>query len=283
MHVVVWSRRFDGERPMTEDEARELGVEPVRDGRDRAGADARRGGGALRHPQRAPGAQPETRGLVDAAMLARLKPGAMFINTARGEVVDYAALAAAVAESGLRVGLDVFAAEPAAATGAMSDPIVALPGVYGTHHIGASTDQAQEAIAAETVRIVRTYKETGQGAQRREPGAEDAGHAHARRPAPRSPGRPGARVRAPARGRINVQETENIDLRGRRGRRGAHQPRRRAAAGAAADDPDWQRRRSGFAVGDDLKPSGELASSGCEPRIYEEHAEVPLRELPFRG
>jgi D-3-phosphoglycerate dehydrogenase len=33
--------------------------------------------------------------------------------------------------------------------------------VYGTHHIGASTDQAQEAIAAETVRIVRSYKETG--------------------------------------------------------------------------------------------------------------------------
>ena len=35
------------------------------------------------------------------------------------------------------------------------------PSVYGTHHIGASTDQAQEAIAAETVRIIRTYKETG--------------------------------------------------------------------------------------------------------------------------
>ena len=36
-----------------------------------------------------------------------------------------------------------------------------MPGVYGTHHIGASTDQAQEAIAAETVRVIRTYKETG--------------------------------------------------------------------------------------------------------------------------
>ena len=43
-----------------------------------------------------------------------------------------------------------------------ADPIVKEPGVYGTHHIGASTDQAQEAIAAETVRIVKTFMETGQ-------------------------------------------------------------------------------------------------------------------------
>jgi D-3-phosphoglycerate dehydrogenase / 2-oxoglutarate reductase len=55
----------------------------------------------------------------------------------------------------------VFPQEPAAATGAIEDPILALPGVYGTHHIGASTDQAQESIAAEAVRIVRVYKETG--------------------------------------------------------------------------------------------------------------------------
>ena len=64
-------------------------------------------------------------------------------------------------EKGLRVGLDVFANEPAAATGEFADDLVALPGVYGTHHIGASTDQAQEAIAAETVRIVRSFKDTG--------------------------------------------------------------------------------------------------------------------------
>ena len=42
------------------------------------------------------------------------------------------------------------------------DPIANETRVYGTHHIGASTDQAQEAIAAETVRIIRTFKETGQ-------------------------------------------------------------------------------------------------------------------------
>jgi D-3-phosphoglycerate dehydrogenase len=103
----------------------------------------------------------ETRGFVNAARLAHVRPGATIINTARAEVVDYAALAAAVADKGLRVGLDVFANEPTAATGAFVDPLVAQPGVYGTHHIGASTDQAQEAIAADTVRIIRTYKDTG--------------------------------------------------------------------------------------------------------------------------
>ena len=94
---------------------------------------------------------PDTKGLVNAGVLDRLKPGAMFINTARGEVVDHAALAAAVREKALRVGLDVFANEPARPTGDFSDELVSLPDVYGTHHIGASTDQAQEAIAAETV------------------------------------------------------------------------------------------------------------------------------------
>ena len=103
----------------------------------------------------------ETRGLVSASVIDKLKPGSYFINTARGEVVDYTALANAVRARGIRVGLDVFAAEPTSATGEFKDAIVALKEVYGTHHIGASTDQAQEAIAAETVRIVRSYKETG--------------------------------------------------------------------------------------------------------------------------
>ncbi len=104
---------------------------------------------------------PATRGLVGAELLGRLRPGAIVINTSRAEVVDHDALAAAVRERGLRVGLDVFPDEPTTPTGEFSPPIAALPGVYGTHHIGASTEQAQEAIAAETVRIVRSYKDTG--------------------------------------------------------------------------------------------------------------------------
>jgi ABC-type sugar transport system ATPase subunit len=103
----------------------------------------------------------DTRGFVGRSVLEKLKPGAYFINTARGEVVDHEALAAAIRDRGVRAGLDVFAAEPKEGTGAFTDPIAALPNVVGTHHIGASTDQAQEAIAAETVRIVAAYKDTG--------------------------------------------------------------------------------------------------------------------------
>lgn len=103
----------------------------------------------------------KTRGLLNADVFNRMKPGSFVINTARGEVVDYKALEAAVKERNLRVALDVYAREPATPTGDFVDPMIQLPGVYGTHHIGASTDQAQGAIAAETVRIVQTYIRTG--------------------------------------------------------------------------------------------------------------------------
>jgi D-3-phosphoglycerate dehydrogenase len=103
----------------------------------------------------------DTKNFVGAALLNRMKPGSFFVNTARGEVVDYGALAEAVKTRNIRVALDVYAAEPAGATGEFSDAMIGMPNVYGTHHIGASTDQAQEAIAAEAVRIIRTYKETG--------------------------------------------------------------------------------------------------------------------------
>ena len=163
LKVVLWSRRFNGEqRPITEDEARELGIEQAMRA-TRIDLAATPGDVAERADilsvHLALGA--DTRNLINADLLARMKPGAMFVNTSRGEVVDHAALAAAVQQKKLRVGLDVFANEPAAATGDFQDDLLALPGVYGTHHIGASTDQAQEAIAAETVRIVRSYKETG--------------------------------------------------------------------------------------------------------------------------
>ena len=163
MNLVVWSRRFAGEdRPMHEQEARDLGIEPalrtVRiDLAPTPGDVAARSDILSVHLA----LSRETKGIVDAALLARLKPGALFVNTARGEVVDHAALAAAAREKSLRVGLDVFPNEPAATVADFHFDMAALPNVYGTHHIGASTDQAQEAIAAETVRIVRSYKDTG--------------------------------------------------------------------------------------------------------------------------
>jgi D-3-phosphoglycerate dehydrogenase len=163
LDIVMWSRRFGGEnRPLSEAEARDLGIESALhqvsiEIAATPGAVAARADILSVHLALGDG----TKGLVNKALLDQLKPGAFFINTARGEVVDHAALAAAVRDRGLRVGLDVFANEPASATGGFQDELVTLPNVYGTHHIGASTDQAQEAIAAETVRIVRTFKETG--------------------------------------------------------------------------------------------------------------------------
>src|SRR5260370_35990137 len=75
---------------------------------------------------------PDTRGLVNASVLDRLKPGSYFINTARGECVDYTALERVVEDRQIRVALDVFADEPKDATGEFMDPIMALPHVYGT-------------------------------------------------------------------------------------------------------------------------------------------------------
>ena len=106
--------------------------------------------------------KPDTQGIINADIFAAMRPGSYFINTSRGEVIDQVALAEAVQQKGIRAGLDVFANEPTGATGDFDDSIVTLPNVYGTHHIGASTDQAQEAIAGETVRIIKTYQETGQ-------------------------------------------------------------------------------------------------------------------------
>ncbi len=105
--------------------------------------------------------KPQTKGMIGAEFFAAMKPGAYFINTARGDVVDQAALIEVMKTRGIRAGLDVFAAEPTSATGEFSDPIRDESNLYGTHHVGASTDQAQEAIAAETVRIIREFKETG--------------------------------------------------------------------------------------------------------------------------
>jgi D-3-phosphoglycerate dehydrogenase / 2-oxoglutarate reductase len=156
----------------------------------------------------------DTRNFVNGSLLNRMKPGAFFVNTARGEVVDYAALADAVKKKDIRVALDVFASEPSAAAADFSDPMIGLPNVYGTHHIGASTDQAQDAIAAESVRIISTYKDTGK--------VPNVVNLSSKTPAThmlvvRHRDRPGvlAHVFNHLRGgNLNVQETENIIFEG---------------------------------------------------------------------
>jgi D-3-phosphoglycerate dehydrogenase len=107
-------------------------------------------------------ANAETKQLVNAEFLAAMRPGAYLINTSRGSVVDEAALARAIEEKKIRAGLDVFQNEAAGSTGEFAPAIVQLPGVYGTHHVGASTDQAQVAIAHEVIRIVQAFRDSGE-------------------------------------------------------------------------------------------------------------------------
>jgi D-3-phosphoglycerate dehydrogenase len=147
MPLIAWSRSLTPER------AAELGVEykatPAEVAKE---ADVVSVHVAL---------NPDTRELLGTEFFGAMREGAYFINTARGEVVDQAALIEAMRSRGIRAGLDVYAREPTSATAEFTDEIAKEPNLYGTHHIGASTDQAQEAIAAETVRIVREFKETG--------------------------------------------------------------------------------------------------------------------------
>lgn len=104
---------------------------------------------------------PQTRGLIGRPQLQTMKPGAILVNTARGGLVDREALVEAIETRGLRVGLDVFDDEPAGGDGVITDPVVDIPSVYGTHHIGASTQQAQDAVGADVVAIIKRFKELG--------------------------------------------------------------------------------------------------------------------------
>ncbi|MGI8996049.1 MAG: 3-phosphoglycerate dehydrogenase family protein [Pyrinomonadaceae bacterium] len=196
MPVIAWSRSLTPER------AEMIGVERV----DSLAELAARADVVSVHVA----LKPETRGLIESSFFNELREGAYFINTSRGEVVDQAALINAMRERNIRAGLDVFANEPTSATGEFADDIAREANLYGTHHIGASTDQAQAAIAAETVRIIRTFKETGQV-----PNvvnlAERTGATH--RLVVRHKDRPGvlAQVLGAIRAEgINVQEMENI-------------------------------------------------------------------------
>lgn len=148
MRVVAWSPSLTAER------AAEAGVERVGSLADLAArSDVVSVHLALTR---------ESRGLLGAAFFDAMRPGALFVNTSRGETVNAAALKAAISTKGVRAGLDVFDREPSGGTGAFEDEVGRMPGVVGTHHVGASTEQAQNAIAGEVVRIVAAYKSSGE-------------------------------------------------------------------------------------------------------------------------
>jgi D-3-phosphoglycerate dehydrogenase len=146
MNVIGWSRS------LTEEKAKELDIGCCSSAKEVAEqADA-----ISVHLA----AKPETEHFIGKKLLKHMKDGAILINTSRGEVVDTAALKEAIEQKNLRVGLDVYENEPAATAKVFDDNELAAV-VTGTPHIGASTNQAAEAVADEVVRIVRAYKETG--------------------------------------------------------------------------------------------------------------------------
>ena len=120
-------------------------------------------------------AGPLTKNLVNADVLDKLKPGAFVINTARADVVDYEALAAAVKEKGIRVALDVYPGEPAERDGRLH----ARPGGpagrlrHAPHRRvdrpGAGGDRGRDGPDRQDVQGDRP------GAERRQPREEDAG------------------------------------------------------------------------------------------------------------
>jgi len=200
MPVVAWSRSLTPER------AAALGVEYKATPKEvAAAADVVSVHTALNS---------DTREAINGEIFSAMRPGSYFINTARGEVVDQNALVEAMKNRGIRAGLDVFAIEPSSAVAEFKDPIGKEEHLYGTHHVGASTDQAQEAIADETVRIVREFKDTGKvpnviNLARQTPATHRLVVRHVDRP-----GVLAAVLDAIKAEHINVQEMENIVFEG---------------------------------------------------------------------
>jgi len=102
-------------------------------------------------------ADPTTRGMIGAELLSHLRPGAVVLNTARGDLVDEEAMLAAL-DGGIWAGLDVYPDEPGSGRGEFISALAQHPNVYGTHHIGASTSQAQQAIANEIVQMISAFE-----------------------------------------------------------------------------------------------------------------------------
>lgn len=98
-----------------------------------------------------------TKHSIDSAFIRRMRSGAILLNTSRGDVVDERALLEALDAGTIRAGLDVFDDEPGASKATWESRVAQHPNVVATHHIGASTAQAQRAIAAGVAEIVEAF------------------------------------------------------------------------------------------------------------------------------
>lgn len=105
---------------------------------------------------------PETENLAGRAFFEEMSDGAFFVNTSRAAVVDEEALRWALDEKNLRAALDLVEGEPSEKEAEFEHPLMQHPRCYVTHHIGASTQQAQDATALEAARVIKTFAETGQ-------------------------------------------------------------------------------------------------------------------------
>ncbi len=147
MNVIAWSRS------LTTGRANALGVERKKEPLEVASkADV-----VTLHVA----STPETHHLADRAFFEAMKPRAFFVNTTRSDVVDEEALKWAMDEKGIRAAVDVLSGEPGSKQGEYDHPLAEHPNLYITHHIGASTQEAQDATAMEAARVINTYDSAG--------------------------------------------------------------------------------------------------------------------------
>lgn len=148
MDVIAWSRSLN------QDKANEWGIQWTENINELANASDVVSVHAA--------STPETKHIINAAFLNSMKDGSILINTSRGALIDEEALCKAVEEKNLLVGLDVFKNEPSSGSSEFNPRIATFENVFGTHHVGASTAQSQQAIASEAVRVVKHYCDQGE-------------------------------------------------------------------------------------------------------------------------
>ncbi len=154
MNVLAWSRSI------TKEHAKDLGAAWAGTDTPSLWAMAGRCDAVTIHLPSAP----DTKQLIGREFLSRMRPGAYLINTSRGSVIDEDALLEVAGKNGIRFGVDVYEGAPAETQGVWRAKLAGarenMVRVF-THHVGASTDQAQNAVAEETVRILKVFKESG--------------------------------------------------------------------------------------------------------------------------